>query len=210
MTPSVLASELRQCRIASGLTLEQLAGRARLSRSTIAKIEAGDTPDPGYSVVARLLDSVEASDEQILKLHREVTAARRPRVLGIGYEGLDLPGLVAQLRARHVEVVVDVRLTPLSRKPGLSKTALSAGLRQARIDYLHLPALGNPKENRPGYRDAGNRAPRDKFLELLKTTDSAAQLDRLRELATTRVVAVLCFEGDERMCHRQQVLAAVG
>ncbi|PPJ18215.1 hypothetical protein C5E45_10195 [Nocardia nova] len=37
-----------------------------------------------------------------------------------------------------VATVVDVRLTPISRKPGLSKTKLSAALAEAGIRYVHL------------------------------------------------------------------------
>ncbi|MDR1430587.1 MAG: DUF488 domain-containing protein, partial [Propionibacteriaceae bacterium] len=48
--------------------------------------------------------------------------------------------------------LVDVRQTPISRKRGLSKTALGAALSEAGIDYIHLRELGNPRDNRDGYR----------------------------------------------------------
>lgn len=60
--------------------------------------------------------------------------AAEARVVSIGYEGKT----VAQLLAQDVKVLVDVRLTPLSRKPGLSKTKLAEALRAAGIDYLAL------------------------------------------------------------------------
>lgn len=204
-----LAASIRHCRIAAGLTLEELAARARVSRSTLAKIEAGDTADPGFGVVARLMTAAGATDQDMLHLVRTVVASPVPRAVGIGYEGLDQAQLIEQLRSHHVDVVADVRRTPLSRKPGLSKTALTLGLRASRIDYVHLPALGNPKHNRPGYADRHNSQARDAFRDILRTEPGLTQLAELRTLASQRVVAVLCFEQNQTLCHREQVLAAL-
>ena len=71
--------------------------------------------------------------------------------LGIGYEGLSLDAFVERLVREGIAVVADVRLTPLSRKPGFSKRALTEGLAQHGIRYVHLPSLGNPKWNRAGF-----------------------------------------------------------
>ena len=49
-------------------------------------------------------------------------------LVSIGYEGKTVDDLVARLLEQDVQVLVDVRLTPLSRKPGLSKTKLSEAL----------------------------------------------------------------------------------
>ena len=68
--------------------------------------------------------------------------------------GRGVDRLKHDLSAAGVEIVVDVRLTPLSRKPGLSKTKLAETLRQAAIGYVHLPQLGNPRDNRDAYRNA--------------------------------------------------------
>jgi uncharacterized protein (DUF488 family)/DNA-binding XRE family transcriptional regulator len=205
----LLASAVRSSRLASGLTLDQLAELGRVSRSTVAKIEAGDTPDPGFSVVARLLGAAGAADETLLRLAREVVRERRPRAIGFGYEGLDQAALIQRLRRDHVEVVADVRLTPLSRKPGLSKKALAAALEAAKIRYLHLPALGNPKDNRAGFGDASNTAARMRYREAFDRPAGRDQLAELRRLASEQVVGVLCFEHDQRLCHREQVLAAL-
>lgn len=205
----LLASTIRECRRASGLTLDQLAARGGVSRSTVAKIEGGATPDPGFGVVARLLAACRASEDHILRLYRDAFTAVEPRVFGMGYEGLDQPALIAKLKAEGVDVVVDVRLTPLSRKPGLSKKALAQALADERIDYVHLPTLGNPKSNRPGYGDSSNHSAREAFTALLEQPDAVEDLERLRHLAAEQVVALLCFERDERLCHREQVLAAL-
>lgn len=134
-------------------------------------------------------------------------------MIGVGYEGLSVDQVVARLKTEGVEVLVDVRLTPLSRKPGLSKRALSEALSAAGIRYVHDRRLGNPKENRSAYADAASDAgttARARYRELLSEGDGADAVRELATLAEEHVVAVLCFEADQARCHREQVIAAVG
>jgi hypothetical protein len=49
-----------------------------------------------------------------------------------------------------LRTLVDVRLTPISRKPGFSKRRLTEALTESGIEYVHLPVLGNSKWNRAG------------------------------------------------------------
>jgi len=133
-------------------------------------------------------------------------------VIGIGYEGLIVDQLVARLQAEGVEVLVDVRMTPLSRKPGFSKRALSEALSAAGIRYLHDRRLGNPKDNRAAYADASSDAgatARARYRELITGGDGADAVRELAALAEEHTVAVLCFEADQAHCHREQVIAAV-
>lgn len=133
-------------------------------------------------------------------------------IIGVGYEGLDPDGLVSKLRLRGVRTVVDVRLNPISRKRGLSKTALRARLAEDEIGYEHLPSLGNPRDNREGFAELDGRAARNaraKFGELLDTEPAREALSRVTELAAVGTVALLCFEQDETRCHREIVLTAL-
>ena len=133
-------------------------------------------------------------------------------VVGVGYEGLDVDGLLSRLQLRSVATVVDVRLNPISRKRGMSKNALRDRLLAGGIGYEHLPALGNPRENRDGFSEvAGStaQAARDTYDALLTTDAAAVALSRVLELAEAGTVALLCFGKDETRCHRQRVLAAL-
>lgn len=133
-------------------------------------------------------------------------------MIGVGYEGLNVDQLVERLTAESVEVLVDIRLTPLSRKPGLSKRALAESLSAAGIRYIHDRRLGNPKENRPAYADATSQAgiaARVRYREIISEGDGAEAVHELAALAERHAVAVLCFEADESHCHREQVIAAV-
>lgn len=210
MTQAALAGEIQTLRTEAGLTLDALAERARISRSTLVKIESGATPDPGFSVVARIFAAAGANREDILRAHALAAKPWRPRVIGVGYEGLGPEELLERLTEQRVQVVADIRLNPISRKRGLSKTALRERLEQAQITYIHLPALGNPKDNRPGYADPSAVAPRAAFVERLTAAPAKRDLATLRDLASRRVVALLCFEREEAYCHRAEVLAALG
>lgn len=209
METLTLATVVRRHRLASGLTLDKLAAASRISRSTLAKIEAGNTLDPGFSVACRILHAAGASDDDLLELSKTTLPPTQPRAIGVGYEGLDQAGLISILRRHNVSVVADVRLTPLSRKAGLSKRALSEALKAKRISYVHLPALGNPKDNRAGYSDPKDPKPRRRFEQLLASAAGQEELGQLRALANSEVIGVLCFERDEGLCHRQQVLQAL-
>lgn len=135
----------------------------------------------------------------------------RGGLVGIGYEGRSIDEFVADLVDRGISRVVDVRLTPISRKPGFSKNALREALAGRDIAYEHRPELGNPKENRPGFRgaEADLAAARATYARLLRKPDAAAALDRLARVARRESIAVLCFEADEERCHRHVVRQAV-
>lgn len=132
---------------------------------------------------------------------------------GWGYEGRTLADLVAFAHATGAKWIVDVRLNPISRKAGFSKRALSQAIADAGLTYLHLPALGNPKDNRAGFADvqgvAGEEARARYGREVLGTDGAAAALDQVRELAARDGVVLLCFEADGRCCHRTEVLHAL-
>jgi Protein of unknown function, DUF488 len=57
--------------------------------------------------------------------------------------------LIAVLRSAMVKVLVDVRLTPLSRKAGLSKNGLGARLREAGIERRRTVRRPTKNAGRP-------------------------------------------------------------
>lgn len=126
-------------------------------------------------------------------------------LVSIGYEGKSVDDLVTQLLEQGVRALVDVRLTPLSRKPGLSKTKLSEALAAVGISYVHHRALGNPKDNRAGFR-AGEPSSRARYRDVLETAAASDALDHVSELLDGGAVALLCFEQDHAECHRDIVV----
>ncbi len=131
-----------------------------------------------------------------------------PQLVSIGYGGRDVTELIRSLKEQNVQVLVDVRLTPISRKQGLSKTALKAALAEAGISYVHHRELGNPKSNRTGYRQ-GNVESLARYQEILTSGEASSALRHVLELLDEEVVALLCFEKDHSQCHRSQVVDAL-
>jgi uncharacterized protein (DUF488 family) len=127
-------------------------------------------------------------------------------LVSLGYEGRSVDDLVAGLLSKSVTVLVDVRLTPLSRKPGLSKRKLAEALSAAGIHYLHLRALGNPRENRAQFR-TGNPRSHASYRAHIATADGEHALRQVVELLEGETVALLCFERDHLACHRHLVAA---
>jgi uncharacterized protein (DUF488 family) len=133
---------------------------------------------------------------------------RSTKVFTIGYEGRDVAELVTLLTDHAIEILVDVRLTPISRRRGFSKTALSQTLAGAGITYLHERVLGNPRDNRPDYR-AGLTAARRRYLKHLNG-DGAEAVSRLVSLAKASSTALLCVERESSTCHRTAIADSLG
>lgn len=136
---------------------------------------------------------------------------RSPGIVGTSYEGVDLDSFLLRLHEQQINLLVDVRLNPISRKRGFSKTALSNAVTADGVDYLHLRSLGNPKANRAGFGGDPQQLAeaRDRYAALLTDDAAATDLDRLAGLAKHQRIALLCFEADEQRCHREVVLREV-
>ncbi|MPY94136.1 MAG: DUF488 family protein [Acidimicrobiia bacterium] len=122
-------------------------------------------------------------------------------IVSIGYEDRTLEELVEDLAGAEVEVLVDVRMTPSSRKRGLSKGALAAALAEGGIEYRHAPELGNPRDNRSAFGGASVELGRERYRQHLEYQGLGAY-EAVVALARERRVALLCVERDERRCHR--------
>jgi uncharacterized protein (DUF488 family) len=144
------------------------------------------------------------NDAQMRK-HRGVTG----RIFSIGYEGLDVSALAQRLAGARVEVLVDVRLNPVSRRPGFSKKALQAALSDAGIEYVHERDLGNPKENREAFHRGDRLAEGRELMRARLANGSGPALSRLVDLARRQRVAVMCVERDRLQCHRDVITEMV-
>jgi uncharacterized protein (DUF488 family) len=111
------------------------------------------------------------------------------------------------LKAHGVELVVDVRTVPRSRRnPQFSRENLPASLAAAGIGYIHLPELGGLRKPRP---DSINAAWRNDsfrgYADYMQTAEFAAGIEHLLELAAERPAAVMCAEAVPWRCHRSLI-----
>ncbi|MFE6331891.1 DUF488 family protein [Streptomyces sp. NPDC057798] len=199
-----LAQRVRAMREGRGWSRERLAKEAGVAVGTLARLESEGAIQPGFFTVGAVAEALEVSLDE---LFQETKVA--PGLWSAGYEGRDIDSFVASLLDSHIDVVADVRLTPISRKKGFSKTRLGEALAEAGIEYTHLRGLGNPKDNRAPFWDGRLDEGRARFHGVLRSEEAQTDLERLAEHARQSRVAVLCFEKDESRCHRQVVLETV-
>lgn len=132
------------------------------------------------------------------------------KIFTIGYEQTTMAEFLAALKRAGVERVIDVRAVPLSRRPGFSKNILAASLREAGIDYVHLKALGTPKEGRDAAKK-GDVATLERVYDTqLGLPEAQAEAAKMRALAAEKPSALLCYERDPGHCHRTLLLDAEG
>lgn len=113
------------------------------------------------------------------------------RIWTVGYGDKSLPQLAELLRRSGVEMVVDIRAFPTSRREEFRKEELERSLPRRGLSYLHLPELG-------GYRRGGYR----KFMG---TREFAEGMEKLERLAEGRRVCLMCVEPPSSACHRRFV-----
>jgi uncharacterized protein (DUF488 family) len=131
------------------------------------------------------------------------------RIFTIGYEATTMAEFLAALKAAGVERIIDVRALPLSRRPGFSKTPLRNALDEAGIDYVHLKALGTPADGRSAAR-AGKQSELERiYAAQLGLPEAMVQAEQMRELASEKASALLCYEREPAQCHRSLLLDAV-
>ena len=120
----------------------------------------------------------------------------------IGYEGKTIDEMLSELEQAGVALVIDVRAVAASRRPGFSKTALVAALRERGMDYLHLRALGTPKPGRDAARSGRIADMHVIYERQLETPEAGLALEQAHQAAMTQHSALLCFERDAACCHR--------
>lgn len=131
-------------------------------------------------------------------------------IFTIGYEGVTMDAFLATLTGAGVERLIDVRALPLSRRPGFSKSTLAASLAAVGIEYVHLKALGTPKEGRDAGKKGDVATLERVYAGQLELPEAQAQAARMRALAAEKPTALLCYERDPCHCHRTLLLAAEG
>jgi len=129
------------------------------------------------------------------------------RIFTIGYEGAALADFVQVLKDAQVNILLDVREIPISRRKGFSKTALGNALAEVGIAYRHEKQLGSPKIIRHRLRKDGDY---QRFFRAFERY-LAGQRSLLEDLADALKgnVALMCYEKNHEDCHRRSVADAL-
>lgn len=117
----------------------------------------------------------------------------------IGHSNHSLDRFIELLRAHRIDAIGDVRSSPYSRYcPHFNQAALKASLERAGVAYLFLgKELGARPDDASCF--VNGRVSYARLAERPAFRDGVA---RVRQIATTQRLALLCAEKDPLTCHR--------
>jgi uncharacterized protein (DUF488 family) len=131
----------------------------------------------------------------------------------IGHSTRTIEEFVALLREHGVELLVDVRRFPGSRRhPQFGSAALAESLKAAGIGYRHAEALGGRRRSEAGAASPNTAWRNDAFrayADYMATPEFRAALDRLVQLARERTAVIMCAEAVPWRCHRRLITDAL-
>jgi uncharacterized protein (DUF488 family) len=129
----------------------------------------------------------------------------------IGYEKLEQELFLQKLFNNNIELLIDIRKNPISRKRGFSKKQLSSLLNSIGIDYIHFPELGSPKEARDNLRSNGDfHKFYELFMEYLDQHPEAYEaIELIINLLEYKKCCILCYESKPEMCHRRILVSEI-
>lgn len=125
----------------------------------------------------------------------------------IGHSTHSLDELVAMLHSFNIQIVVDIRSYPGSRKfPQFNKEALELSLPENNIEYIHLKKLGgrrnvNPESKNTTWRHAAFRG----YADYMESESFAEGIKELIVIALEKRTAYMCSEAVWWRCHRSMV-----
>ena len=131
----------------------------------------------------------------------------RNSIWTVGHSTLTIEQFLGVLSSFQIELLVDVRSFPGSRRyPHFNKEELRRSSTAAGIGYAHMPELGGRRKTRP---DSQNVAWRNEsfrgYADYMETNAFNEGIDRLLEFARERRTAVMCAEAVWWRCHRRIV-----
>ena len=133
-------------------------------------------------------------------------SCQSPRTIHtIGHSTRTIGGIVELLRTHRIELVVDVRRWPASRRlPHFNRESLKTALKSEGIGYVWRGDLGGFRKPAP---DSPNTAWRvgafRAYADFMLTPEFATIMTEVEEVAATRRIALLCAEAVPWRCHRQ-------
>ena len=198
-TPEYLLELLSEQDVKSVCALLDVSATGR-RRSLVSRLLAAAGRAPAAERTATTQPAVEEASPgrtdspQVVAVPRRGSGKRPSNTLyTIGCNGIPEPAEMADvLLALGVDVLVDVRWKPYSRKPKFNKKKLEHAqgpMKSVGLDYLHNRDLGNDLVGTGGRR----------------IHNPAVGLERLSDEVKSRVVAIMCQCGPAEECHRIDV-----
>jgi len=129
----------------------------------------------------------------------------------VGHSNHPIEKLIGILQAHNIEIVIDVRRFPASRKwPHFNAAALGAALAAAGILYRGLPELGGRRRPRPDSPHTAWRVEAFRgYADFMDTPEFARGREKIEQIAGEMRAALLCAEALPWRCHRSLIADAL-
>ena len=132
-----------------------------------------------------------------------------PAVYTAGYEGKSVDAFFNHLLKLGIDVLIDVRANPISRKYGFSGARLGQFCDSLGIEYRHVPSLGVPSSARTGLSSFGSYQRLLNRYERSILSQRCAEVEDLGQVMCRRPSVLVCVEKDVQCCHRGRLADAV-
>jgi uncharacterized protein (DUF488 family) len=137
-------------------------------------------------------------------IHAMKRRRRSNNFFTLGYQSHNIRTLLAVLSENGINVLVDVRQNPVSRKSGFSKAHLERSVMRSGIEYVHFPCLGTPARIRKLYSKTGDtQKALEQYQKHLRRRGECLQ--SLVRIATSKHICLMCLEADHSSCHRSVI-----
>jgi uncharacterized protein (DUF488 family) len=130
----------------------------------------------------------------------------------VGHSTRSPEELLALLREPGIDLVVDVRAYPSSRRhPQFNRDALASWLGAGGVAYRHMPGLGGRRSPVPGssenagWREIGFRG----YADHMRSAEFEDALAELEAAARESPSAIMCAEAVWWRCHRRLIADAL-
>ena len=134
-----------------------------------------------------------------------------PELWTVGHSTRSFADFLEMLHAQRIQLLVDVRRYPLSRRhPQFNADAIQHALQNSGIEYRPMAGLGGRRSPQPdspnlGWRNASFRG----YADYMQTEPFRLALASLVSAASQARTAVMCAEAVPWRCHRSLIADAV-
>ncbi len=129
----------------------------------------------------------------------------------LGHSTRPIEEFLSLLLTHGIQLLIDVRTIPFSRRnPQFHQEALAQSLREAGLQYRHMPALGGRRKSRQdsvnaGWRNQGFRG----YADYMQTQEFWDAVEELVDIGHQSPSAVMCAEAVPWRCHRSLIADAL-
>jgi uncharacterized protein (DUF488 family) len=132
-----------------------------------------------------------------------------PAVYTAGYEGKSVDAFFNDLLKNGIQLIIDVRANPVSRRYGFSKKQFCEIAKHLGLDYRHFSELGIPRKYRADLSDFDSYQRLMKQYEQEMLPNLGNKIKEVGMLMEETPAVLVCVEKDVRCCHRSRLAGAI-